>query len=649
MDATLESLRAAGVLSPLDEHFARAMGRIAGEERREVLLAAALTSRHVSSGHVCLDLARLVEDGGLVDEAGEPVEVVWPHPAEWLEALRLSRLVRDDSAATPLVLDDAGRLYLRRYWEHQERLAAAIRARASQVEHNIDGAWLRQGLDRLFPATGASPDWQRIAALLAAQRRFCVISGGPGTGKTYTVVKILALLVEQALRLSGRAPRVTLVAPTGKAAARLSESIRRAKNELDCSEEVRNAVPEEAATIHRCLGTVWGSSTRFRHDADTPLRTDVVLVDEASMVDLALMSRLVAAVPPEARLILLGDQDQLASVEAGAVLGDICNTGVPRRYSRALVEDIGRLTGDRLPLDADAPRATGIWDCIVQLTHSYRYGPESGIGALARAINAGDSAAAIAVLESGDYADVALVEPAENAGLSDALRQAVLQEFQPFLSQPTAEEQLQALERFRVLCAHRRGPGGVEVVNQQIEEALAGAGLIRPEGQYYSGRPIIVTRNDYQLKLFNGDVGLITDNSNADQVEDLTVRPEEPPSLRRRLEGPSQRAAFFLGADGEPRFLSPSRLPPHETVYAMSIHKSQGSEFDQVAVILPPRLSPVLSRELLYTAVTRARHRVTIHATKEVIEQAIARRVERVSGLRDLLWGVAGLSHSRRS
>jgi exodeoxyribonuclease V alpha subunit len=536
--------------------------------------------------------------------------------------------VRDDSAATPLVLDDAGRLYLRRYWEHQERLAAAIRARASQVEHNIDGAWLRQGLDRLFPANGASPDWQRLAALLAAQRRFCVISGGPGTGKTYTVVKILALLVEQALRLSGRALRVTLVAPTGKAAARLSESIQRAKNELNCSEEVRNAVPEEAATIHRCLGTVWGSSTRFRHDADTPLLTDVVLVDEASMVDLALMSRLVAAVPPEARLILLGDQDQLASVEAGAVLGDICNTGVPRRYSRALVEDIGRLTGDRLQLDADAPRATGIWDCLVQLTHSYRYGPESGIGALARAINAGDSAEAFAVLESGDYADVALVEPAEDAGLSDALRQAVLQGFQPFLSQQTAEEQLQALERFRVLCAHRRGPGGVEVVNQQIEEALAGAGLIRPEGQYYSGRPIIVTRNDYQLQLFNGDVGLITGDPAA---------------------ASSQRAAFFLSSDGEPRFLSPSRLPPHETVYAMSIHKSQGSEFDQVAVILPPRLSPVLSRELLYTAVTRARHRVTIHATKEVIEQAIARRVERVSGLRDLLWGVAGLSHSRRS
>jgi exodeoxyribonuclease V alpha subunit len=336
----------------------------------------------------------------------------------------------------------------------------------------------------------------------------------------------------------------------------------------------------------------------------------------------------VAAVPSAARLILLGDQDQLASVEAGAVLGDICNTGVPRTYSRALVEDIGRLTGDRLPLDTDAPRATGIWDCIVQLTHSYRYGPESGIGALARAINAGDSAEALAVLESGDYADVALVEPAENAGFSDALRQAVLQGFQPFLSQPTAEEQLQALERFRVLCAHRRGPGGVEVVNQQIEEALAGAGLIRPEGQYYSGRPIIVTRNDYQLKLFNGDVGLITGDPAA---------------------ASSQRAAFFLGADGEPRFLSPSRLPPHETVYAMSIHKSQGSEFDQVAVILPPRLSPVLSRELLYTAVTRARHRVTIHATKEVIEQAIARRVERVSGLRDLLWGVAGLSHSRRS
>ncbi|MFI5395888.1 MAG: exodeoxyribonuclease V subunit alpha [Candidatus Binatia bacterium] len=623
MTVTLESLRAAGVLSPLDEHFARAVGRMADERRPEVLLAAALTSRHVGNGQVCVHLARLVESGRLVNAAGDPVEGAWPEPGQWLEALRSSPLVSDGSVATPLVLDDVGRLYLRRYWEHQARLAAAIRARATQVDSNIDGAWLRQGLDCLFPANGVSAesaeiDWQRIAALLAAQRRFCVISGGPGTGKTYTVVKILALLVEQALRASGRTLRVTLVAPTGKAAARLSESIQRAKNDLDCSEEVKNAIPEEAATIHRCLGTAWGSSTRFRHDADTPLLTDVVLIDEASMVDLALMSRLVAAVPPQARLILLGDKDQLASVEAGAVLGDICNTGVRRSYSRALVEDIARLTGDHLRLDADAPRATGIWDCIVQLTRSYRYGPESGIGALARAINAGDGTKAVAVLESSDYSDVALAEPAEDAGLSEALREAVLQGFQPFLSQQTAEQQLRALERFRVLCAHRRGPGGVEEVNQQIEQALAGAGLIRPQGQYYNGRPIIVTRNDYQLKLFNGDVGLITGDPAG---------------------APSQRVAFFLGTDGEPRCLSPSRLPPHETVYAMSIHKSQGSEFDQVAVLLPPRISPVLSRELLYTAVTRARHRVTIHATKEVVEQAIARRVERASGLRDLLWG----------
>jgi exodeoxyribonuclease V alpha subunit len=622
MTVAIDALRSAGVLSPLDEHFARAMARIGGDAREEVMLAAAMASRQVGNGHVCLDLPRLAEMEVLYNDAGEPVAThPWPPLDQWCEVLRSSPLVGDGNAVTPFVLDDAGRLYLRRYWEHEAGLARALSDRSVQADASLDGAWLRATLDRLFPDSLARPaselDWQRMAALLALQRRFCAISGGPGTGKTYTVVKILALLIEHAMHAGARLPQVTLVAPTGKAAARLSESIRKAKSTLPCSDAVRDRIPEGAATIHRCLGSIGGSATEFRHHARNPLVTDVVLVDEASMVDVALMSRLVAAVPPHARLILLGDQDQLASVEAGAVLGDICNTGAPRSYSQALIEQVARLTGDQLPRSAGAPQATGIWDCIVQLTHSYRYGPQSGIGTLARAIKSGDAGAALEILGFSDYRDVAHVQPEEDEELSAPLRTAALHGFGAYLRTREPLERLRALEQFRVLCAHRRGPMGVERVNGQIEAALADAGLIRPDGPAYEGRPVLVTRNDYQIGLFNGDVGIIVDD------------PE-------RAAG---KLALFLGAGESVRRLSPTRLPPHETVFAMSVHKSQGSEFDEVAVLLPGRISPVLTRELLYTAVARARQKVTVYGSREMVEHAITHRIERGSGLRDRLWG----------
>lgn len=623
MAVTIERLRAATILSPLDVHFARAMGRIGGAANDEVLLAAALASQQVGCGHVCLDLAHLAEASALYDEEGQLVaEHPWPRLGSWLKTLRSSPLVSDGEVVSPLVLDGAGRLYLRRYWEHEVHLAASLHARATQRAASLDGAWLRATLDRLFPddrsseRTDSEPDWQRIAGLLALQRQLCVISGGPGTGKTYTVVKILALLIEQAQRQGVHDPNIKLVAPTGKAAARLSESIRNAKGTLPCSDAVKKAIPEDAATIHRCLGSIAGSATNFRHDAGNPLAADVVLVDEASMVDLALMSRLVAAVPPRARLIFLGDQDQLASVEAGAVLGDICNTGATRSYSRELVEQVAQLTGDRLPLGAGSPGAPGVWDCIVQLTRSYRYGPESGIGVLARAINAGDAETALRILESADYPDVVRIEPLQSEDLSQSLRTAAVRGFAPYLKTHEPLAQLQALGKFRVLCAHRRGPTGVDRVNQQIEEALADTELIRRNSATYAGRPVMVTRNDYQIELFNGDVGIIVDD------------PE-------RAGG---KLTLFYGTQDTVRRLSPSRLPPHETVYAMSVHKSQGSEFDEVAVLLPQQASPVVSRELLYTAVTRARHSVTVYATRGVIEHAITHRIERASGLRDRLW-----------
>jgi exodeoxyribonuclease V alpha subunit len=559
----------------------------------------------------------LLDGPALADDKGLPVECAWPALDDWRAMLDASPLVAaaGSALATPLVLDAAGRLYLRRYWEHQARLATAIRTRALAEAPPVDDGCLAEGLVRLFkPHVAGGPDWQRIAAAVAVLRRFCVISGGPGTGKTHTVVRILALLVEQGLRSAGRAPKCTLLAPTGKAAARLTESIRAGKAELNCSAAVMAAIPDAAATIHRGLGAVPGRSAQFRHGPDNPLVADVVLVDEASMVDVALMARLVGAMPEQARLILLGDQDQLASVEAGAVLGDICNTGAPRSFSRSFSAAVAARVGTPLPLAPDAAERSGIWDCIVQLMHSYRYQAEGGIGRLARAVNAGDTESVYAALADGG--GVRLVEPAPDGALGSVLESAVREGFAPYFAAQDPLERLRALEGFRVLCAHRRGPLGVETVNTQIEQLLAGDGTIRPDATFYVGRPILITRNDYQLQLYNGDVGTIVDD------------PERP----------GARVAVFLGADGAARRIAPSRLPPHETVFAMSVHKSQGSEFDAVAVLLPAQPSPIVSRELLYTAVTRARRQATVYATPAVIAHGVAHRSERASGLRDALW-----------
>jgi exodeoxyribonuclease V alpha subunit len=615
--ASVADLAEHGILSPLDRHFAASAVRVAGEERPQVELAAALASRAVGQGHVCLDLERLVAAGGLRDEAGEAVPVAWPNLDEWraslLDSCLVARAADTVAPAVPLVMDRGGRLYLRRYWEYQRRLAAALLERAERRGSLIDADRDGGSFARLFADSEAEPcDWQRVAAAAALLQRLCIVSGGPGTGKTFTVVKILALLIEQALAAGNRVPRIELLAPTGKAAARLAEAVRTALPSLDCDDRVRSAIPDRAATLHRALGSRRGRSSGFARDAANPLLADIILVDEASMIDLAMMAHLVDAVPPRATLILLGDKDQLASVEAGAVLGDICHDGRENSYSAGFAARVESLSGDELPIEPGG--GGGIRDCIVQLTRSYRYNDDSGIGMLARAINDGDADTALAVLASPRQPEVRLRDPIAMGALGGALGEAVRRHFAPTLAAP-AETALAALSSFRVLCALRRGPFGVEGMNRRIEDLLRAGRLIANEGELYQGRPIMVTRNDYHLSLFNGDVGVLT--------EDRGGRPW----------------ALFAAPEGGWRRVAATHLPEHETVFAATVHKSQGSEFDEIAVVLPDRDAPILSRELLYTAVTRARRAVTLYASAEIVAAAIGRRVERASGLRGLLWG----------
>jgi len=599
-------------LNEIDRQFAAFICRQAGSDDPHLEAAAALLSRGVVAGDVCLDLACALSEGDAARYGIESLE-------SWLQRLTTFSVVGAPGEFKPLILDHANRLYLHRYWRYEDELAEAIMKRGAAAQ--FDKELLKQGLARLFPTpAGGETDWQRVAALAAVSRRFCVISGGPGTGKTSTVVKVLALLLEQqekqveveAEKAEGRpkwSVRIALAAPTGKAAARLKESI---MGGVACADEVRALIPEDVFTLHRLLGYLKGSCS-FRHNGENPLPYDIVIVDEASMVSLPLMAKLVDALRNDTRLILLGDRDQLASVEAGAVLGDICDTGGIHGFSPGFAALAADLSGDILPVQESIGP---LGDAVVLLRKSYRFSSAGGIGTVGALVNAGDGAAALAACQDPAIPDISLAPPPQAAALGEALASRIVAGFSAYLKEATPEQAFAQFARFRILCAMRGGPYGVEAVNLLVQQRLAQAGLIDPQGRWYAGEPVMITRNDYNLGLFNGDVGLILPD------------PESGGDLR----------AFFPTGAGAMRKVLPLRLPDYESAFAMTVHKSQGSEFDRVLLILPDRDAPLLTRELLYTAITRAKSSVEMLAAGELFLTAVQRRIVRRSGLRERLW-----------
>jgi exodeoxyribonuclease V alpha subunit len=598
----LKKMTSFNTLRDLDRHFARWMGGLSGDFSEPLILAAALASQRLGEGDVCVDLSRFA---GQRLFTAQPAEDGLPAPDlnSWIDALRASAAVGTPEAPDrPLILDGT-RLYLSRYW-HFEKILADDLHRLASTPVPVDVDRLEAALDRLFPGGPAmeEPDGQKTAAALAALRSLCIVSGGPGTGKTHTVAVILALIAE----LAGQPfPRIVLAAPTGKAAARLTEAIRQARERLPVAAGIQDAIPTEAMTLHRLI--------KFRpnranpgHGPGNPLHLDLLVIDEASMIDLPLMSRTVSALPGHARLILLGDKDQLASVEAGNVFADLC-APPGRGYSPALCAMLKRCAGYNGPED---PHAPALADCLALLEKSYRFGPRSGIGALARAVRAGTDP--MPVFDAGTT-DVTHVAHAP-AGPSSA-PVAAIDAFGAIFRADDPAHALACLENFAILCATREGPAGVGESNYRVEMGLKAAGMAVETGGMYRGRPILVTRNDYQLGVFNGDIGILW----PDPVDGV---------LR----------AWFRQADGALKKISPGRLPAHETAFAMTVHKAQGSEFDRVLLLLPDRDVQVLSRELLYTAATRARKHIEIRGPAGLIRKAAARTAERASGLAEKLW-----------
>jgi exodeoxyribonuclease V alpha subunit len=591
----LRAFNDAGVLTAADVHVARRLAALAGEADEEVLLAAALAVRGPRLGHVLVDLATISETASV--EADEPVDLPalpWPDPTTWADRVAASSLVGIGDAGVGDVGDEplrlvGSRLYLDRYWREERQVAADLRALAGHRPDGVSVAVLDDGLARLF--AGELDGRQCAAAASAVRRGLTIVAGGPGTGKTTTVARIVALLAEQAAANGLPPPLVALAAPTGKAAARLEESVHDEARDLPVDEAIRSQLVElHASTLHRLLGWRPDSQSRFRHNRGQRLPHDAVIVDETSMVSLSMMARLVEAVRPDARLILVGDPGQLASIEAGAVLGDIVG-----------------------PARADAARPG-----IVVLDRVHRYG--GGIARLADAIRRGDADAVLEVLSEGPdgvrWIGVDAADPAADAELAP-LRDLAVAAGRAVVAGARAGDAPAALEglaALRILCAHRRGPQGVATWNARIESWLAAEiDGFAADRRWYAGRPLLVTENDYELKLYNGDTGVV-----------VASGPD-------RLTAAFERGGQILG-------LSPTRLGAVETVYAMTIHKSQGSQFETAAVLLPASTSRILTRELLYTAATRARRELILVGAEEAIRGAVGRPVARASGLGVRLW-----------
>lgn len=637
--AVLREFNDAGVLDAADVHVARRLGARGVEEDAEVLLAAALAARAPRLGHVCIDLTTARDT--VTPEAPEPLDprtLPWPDADTWPTRLAASSLVTagdEGPSGRPLRLVGT-RLYPERYWRQERRVATELAGRSEKPVVGVDHQALAAGLARLFRSDGpdsvaphdgqrdenppgAACDLPRLATATAVLRHLAVIAGGPGTGKTTTVARILALLAEQSAASGQPLPRVALTAPTGKAAARLQEAVHAEAGAMDLDAATRSQLSAlQASTLHRLLGPRPDSHSRFRHHAGNRLPHDVVVVDETSMVSLSLMAGLVQAVRDRARLVLVGDPNQLASVEAGAVLGDIVGPAAEGLRARPVTrQTLTSVTGRPVPGDAP-PGGASIGDSVVVLRRGHRYG--QGIAALAEAVRAGDADAAVTALRDGEDAVAWLnvdVAGGHAAAQLEPVRRAVVAADRQVIDAARAGDAptaLAALGAMRLLCAHRGGPYGVATWTPQVEQWLRAASAENHEGgRWYVGQPLLVTENDHGLRLHNGDVGVVVEA------------------------GGDGLSAVFARGDTFVR-VQPSRLAAVETAHAVTIHKSQGSQFDRVAVVLPEAGSPVLTRELLYTAVTRARTSVTVIGPEASVRAAVARPIARASGLRDALW-----------
>ncbi len=598
----LSRAAARGEASRIGTEIARFITRLSPREPDGVIAAAYLAGAVTEDSHTCLCLDTSSLASTALEKGLEPRD---------LEALPRdlpqSEMVGRPGETAPLILD-GDRLYLHRYWSYEQRLASRLLTMARQSPKPPDILLASKMTDSLFPSGPAKPDWQKIAAFNALFRRLLVISGGPGTGKTRTVTALMALLL--ACDKAGEL-RIAMCAPTGKAAARLTESVTSSMNSLDLPREIRRKMPLRAQTLHRLLG--YGKIPGlFRFNRENPLPCNLLILDEASMVDLPMMVHLTDALRDEAGLVLLGDRDQLASVDAGSVLNDLCRGVDMFTHSRSFIELAGRINENLLVPESGLASPPPLRDGIITLSHNYRFCPGSGIMELSSAVNHGDFHRAKRILEDRALEKVRFI-PASRMDIGAFLEREALPGFRHLMQAVTPEDALGKMDDLKILCGLKRGFSGQGLINSHVSTML-NKGRPRLAAALFKGLPIIITRNDYMLELFNGDTGIIW--------------PDESGSMK----------AWFPTGKDEARRFSPARLPAFQAAWAITVHRSQGSEFRKVLLVLPSEKSAMPGRELLYTAITRAREEIVIWGAWNDLKACIKNRTARASGLGDILW-----------
>jgi exodeoxyribonuclease V alpha subunit len=595
----LEDLRKKEVISAVEVEFVRFLATVHSSVKGEVLWAASACIHAQRNGHICLDFNKW-DDKWLFGDKKSNIKITDSLKTEWLSGLKESPIVSNGNELQPLVLESE-RLYLHRFWSFEEELCHWLNQKSSPTHDVSDQA--KKIMQSLLAPSGDlfETNWQHVAVQLSFLKDLVIISGGPGTGKTFTVLNIIAAHV-LAHSTEGEEYRIALAAPTGKAARRLDESIEAGKANLPEHIQAEFNLTGSAQTVHKLLGSDFRGSS-FSFNEENLLPYDLVVIDEASMLDIHMWVHLIRAIGANTKLVILGDKDQLASVEAGSILGDICRGD--NLFSRTIADSLSRIQNVSVPIADDKPTLN---DCILFLKKSYRFGEHSGIQKFAAAVNDSNPDLAIEILQDSSYKDLGWMKPSSE-NMESVIKEYAVNHHAEF-SVIREEKRLPASNQKRILCALRRGPFGVEQINSTAEKLIKrNLGLLAGK-IWFEGRIVMATRNDSIIRVKNGDIGLYSD---------------------------SKESIQFEGKEGQ--MISANRLKDYEPAFAITIHKSQGSEFNDVAIILSNQVNSVLSKEILYTAVTRARENTLIIVSEEVLRKTIERSVSRTSGLRHKIWG----------
>ncbi|WP_027359537.1 exodeoxyribonuclease V subunit alpha [Desulforegula conservatrix] len=604
----LNKSKSDSVFSASDKIFSAFLCRLTVDYSDESALAYAIASSQTGKGHICIDL-----DSEPLSDLLREMKITDFTPEQIRSGVEKSKAVGNPDESYPLLLAGNRFLYLKKFWDYQNIIENFINSK-DQSFFEIRKELIEELVTKNFDNNSKDYNWQMGAAICAARSRFCLVTGGPGTGKTTTAAKIISILTEILKPELKRKPKIILAAPTGKAAARISSAISSAMLKIKNLGVDDTDAPEAAITIHRLLG-IGHASSRPRYNNKNPLIADVLIIDEASMVDIAMMANIMDALPKRARLILMGDKDQLSSVEPGAVLADICKAGPADKFSQKAFSFLG--IGGKFP-NISPVEDEGFYDGVVELDKSYRFSGNSGIGLLAEAIKNGDKNSAFEILKSKLYTDIVWIKRGNENSLKKIINDLTSDHLSRISASDSPEKALDCIDEFKILCAVRQGIWGVEGINSTVRELMHENKYAPADGDWYHGRPVMITTNDYQLGLFNGDTGIALKDDN--DKKNLMV--------------------YFRSGDNTVKAFHPSRLGRHETVFASTVHKSQGSEYDRVALVLPDRFTGALSMELVYTAVTRAKKEFILISSEEIFSMAISERTRRTSGLCNRLLGL---------